>query len=71
MVDMGITIDAFSVGFIGILGGLILLIYGVLLTAGQSLNMYMVVGGIVILIAMALMTFATAMGDSYGKEFGA
>ena len=49
--------------------GLVILLYGVKLTAGESLHSLMVVGGAVVLVAMALHTGALMrLDDVHGVE---
>ena len=66
---MGRIFHTYNVGLIGITIGMAILIYGVLLTAGESLNVFMVIGGLVILAVMALMTYAFA-NESTVREYG-
>lgn len=40
--------------------GLAIMLYGVLLTAGQSVNTPMIVGGVVVLLPFALLVYWTA-----------
>jgi uncharacterized membrane protein len=68
---MGRIFHTYNVGLVGITIGMAILIYGVLLTAGESLNVYMVVGGLVILGTIALMTYGFANEETvreYGRE---
>lgn len=44
---------------LGIVVGLVVLLYGVALDAGQSLNGIMVAGGVIVLVSMAVMTLNT------------
>lgn len=66
---MGRLLHTYNVGLVGIVVGMGILIYGVLLTAGESLNLFMVVGGVVILATMALMTYGFA-NESTVREYG-
>lgn len=60
MVDESVT---FGLSALGNVVGIVLLLYGVSLTAGQELTTPMVVGGVVILAAIALHTAALASLD--------
>lgn len=66
---MGRILHTYNVGLLGIVIGMGILIYGVLLTAGEALNIFMVVGGVVILATMALMTYGFA-NESAVREYG-
>jgi hypothetical protein len=66
---MGRILHTYNVGLVGIVVGMAILIYGVLLTAGESLNVFMVVGGLVILATMAMMTYGLA-NESTVREYG-
>ena len=58
---------AFGLSLVGIVVGLAIMLYGVMLTAGQSMNTLMMVGGFVVLGAIGLHT-ATIMGLGSGHE---
>ncbi len=66
---MGRILHTYNVGLVGIAIGMAILIYGVLLTAGEELNVFMVVGGLVVLATMALMTYGFA-NESHGQSHG-
>lgn len=68
-VAMGRIFHTYNVGLVGITIGMAILIYGVLLTAGEALNVFMVIGGLVILAVMALMTYGFA-NESTVREYG-
>lgn len=49
--------------------GLVILLYGVKLTAGESLHAFMIVGGVVVLVAMVIHTGALMrLDDVHGVE---
>ena len=58
---------AFGLSLAGIVVGLVIMLYGVFLTAGQSMNTLMMVGGVIVLGAIGLHT-ATLMGLGSGHE---
>ena len=49
--------------------GLVILLYGVKLTAGESLHTFMIVGGAIVLVAIAIHTGALMrLDDVHGVE---
>jgi hypothetical protein len=66
---MGRTFHTYNIGLIGILIGMAILLYGVFLTAGEHLNVFMIIGGVVILATMALMTYGFA-NEAEVQEYG-
>ena len=66
---MGRLLHVYNVGLLGIAVGMAILVYGVILTAGEALNVYMVIGGLVVLAMMALMTYGFA-NESTAREYG-
>lgn len=57
---------AFDLGIVGVIVGMVVLLYGVSLNAGQSLNAVMVVGGLIGLVSIFVMTVDTVRVGSGG-----
>ncbi len=48
--------------------GLAIMLYGVLLTAGQEMNAIMIAGGVVVLVPFSVMVYWTAKLPGQGEE---
>lgn len=62
MVDESVT---FGLALAGTIAGLVVMLYGVSLTSGESLTVYTIVGGVIVLLAIMYHTYGImALGDS-------
>lgn len=62
MVDESVT---FGLALAGTIAGLVVMLYGVSLTSGESLTVYTIVGGVIVLLAVTYHTYGImALGDS-------
>ncbi len=60
MVNESVT---FGLSTLGVIGGLVILLWGVSLNSGQALNAPVVAGGVVVLLAFGLLTTGVARLD--------
>jgi hypothetical protein len=55
---------SFGLALLGTVVGLVIMLYGVMLTAGLAMNTFMIVGGVIVLGAIGLHTAALMSLDS-------
>lgn len=64
MVDESVT---FGLALAGTLAGLVVMLYGVSLTSGESLTIYTIVGGAIVLLAITYHTYGVMALDDGGS----